>query len=217
MVRLILGLLMLSASIFSGCIKGDALEQDVPTNSNYNWGNSKPDPCPRGMERVNGVCLPIRDFFILGNREQGCAFNVRDTFFHQYYLCTSTEKTPWYDTIVLSIANLRSANADPTRYQYLFPDAIWQLKNQACARFGGSPLNSGSLTLTFMGYPAFVHFYNPVKNPAGNHWNYRIQGYRESDNMLYVIGRLHELIQLGNGASDDVFVRDFKYKVTKLF
>ena len=166
MVRLILGLLILSASIFSGCIKGDALEQDVPTNSTYNWGNSKPEPCPRGMERVNGVCLPRRDYFILGSREQGCAFNVRDTFFHQYYLCTSTEKTPWYDTIVLSIANLRSANADPTRYQYLYPDAIWQLKNQTCARFGGYPLNSGSLSLIFNGYPAFVHFYNPVKNPA---------------------------------------------------
>jgi hypothetical protein len=126
-----------------------------------------------------------------------------------------------YDTIVLRIPTLKASQAEPNRFRYLFPDIIYELKNQTCGYggygYGGRQLNSGLLTLTFMGYPAFVHFYNPVKNPAGNHWNYRIQGYRESDNMLYVIGRLHELIQLGNGASDDVFVRDFKYKVTKLF
>ena len=219
MVRLILGLLILSASIFSGCIKGDALEQDVPTNSAYNWGNSKPDPCPRGMERVNGVCLPRPEFYFVGSRETGCMLDKRDTATYQYYLCTSDEKTPWYDTIVLRIPTLKASQAEPDPFRYLFPNIIYELKNQTCGGYGygGKRLESGILTLIFNGYPAFVHFYNPLKNPAGNEWMYRIQGYRESDKMLYVIGRLHERIQLGNGASDDVFVRDFKYKVTKLF
>lgn len=217
MVRLILGLLILSASIFIGCIKGDVLEQDVPTNSAYNWGNSKPDPCPRGMERVNGVCLPRPEFYFVGSRETGCMLDKRDTANYQYFFCTSDEKTPWYDTIVLRIPTLKASQAEPDRFRYLFPSAIYELKNQTCSRFSGSPLASSGLSLTFMGYPAFVHLYNPLKNPAGNEWMYRIQGYRESDNMLYVIGRLRERIQLGNGASDDVFVRDFKYKVTKLF
>jgi hypothetical protein len=174
------------------------------------------------MVRVNGVCLPRPEFYFVGSPETGCMLDKRDTATHQYYLCTSPEKTPLYDTIVLRIPTLKASQAEPDRYKYLFPSAIYELKNQTCSRFSGSPLVSSGLSLTFMGYPAFVHFYNPVKNPANGHdWNYRIQGFRESDNMLYVIGRLHERIPLDpadpGAAFDDVFVRDFKYKVTKLF